>query len=182
MVGSLFMGKRPLAKEAVLILCIQFWAWFRNGDRHLAGVHFLRPNRYSVRSQSPFLNQAQFWAMRNALKLRLAALKHFHVPRQYKIALETSVLTRLSEGIQQYARAGSAYAESQPSPASSCLEDAIRPRPIEEGQVRRIGCKSRWTNRNQGDRNSSPKRSVSYNLRGQKLVHSRYWNTACDGC
>ena len=33
-------------------------AWFRNGDRHLAGVHFLRPNRYSARSQSPFLNQA----------------------------------------------------------------------------------------------------------------------------
>ena len=34
-------------------------AWFINGDRHLAGVHFLRPNRYSARSQSPFLNQAQ---------------------------------------------------------------------------------------------------------------------------
>ena len=33
-------------------------AWFRNGDRHLAGVHFLRPNRYLARSQSPFLNQA----------------------------------------------------------------------------------------------------------------------------
>ena len=41
-------------------------AWFRNGDRHLAGVHFLRPNRYSARSRSPFLNQAnlsRYWPL-----------------------------------------------------------------------------------------------------------------------
>ena len=41
---------------------VRIQAWFRNGDRHLAGVHFLRPNRYSARSQSPFLNQARIHA------------------------------------------------------------------------------------------------------------------------